>query len=169
MPGWLVSLIFLLFSLFLLAILTIIVGPVSLRIPVKLSNLGRRPAPGRSVSLHSLAILARPARLSILTPLVVLGRLRNSDAAAIFTWRASLARLMRMDSPPRLTRMPGTIRLARLPRMPIPPIMDSGGRLPAAIRLTRHTRRDSLTRTGLPGRPTRADRFTRPAKMPRLN
>ena len=41
--------------------------------------------------------------------------------------------------------------------------------LPSAERLTRATRLARLTRAGFPGRPTRADLLTRPAKMPRPN
>ena len=47
--------------------------------------------------------------------------------------------------------------------------MDRETRLPIAARLTSLTARDRLTRTGMPGKPTRAVGMTRPAKMFRLN
>ena len=146
-----------------------IVRLVFLRIHVILSSLFRPPAPGGIVSPYSLASNVRPDRLSIITPLVVLGRLQSSDQVDIFHRRSIADRLKRIDRPPRLTRLPRAIGSTRLASMATIPSMARKTRLPSTIRLSILNRRGRQTRTATPDRPTRMNRLTRPAKMPTLN
>ena len=72
----------------ILVVLTIIARLVFLREHVILPSLRIPPAHGGIVSLYSLASLARPARPSVLIPLVVLGRLQSSGQMDIFSRRS---------------------------------------------------------------------------------